>query len=354
MRAGLILLLLLTLPLLAEAATVYRGEETLFVDTLWSGEVLIDGIVTVAPETTLRIAPGTVVRFTRFDSNGDDIGEHELFIQGHLLAQGTAAQPIVFTSAEPQPRQGDWGALNMMAAPQDNVLEHCLVEYAYRGFHAHFAGGVLKDSTFRFNRRGAQFQESQVSITGCRFIDNLNGLQFRDSTVSIADTLISGGYWGVRGVYSTVTMTGNRIEDNRINGINLRDSELELTGNRVGANRRGLYLQRSSGSVVGNSLDANSEYGLFVEQGQVSVRDNHISGNGRGGIRLLDTAPELTNNRLGGNDLYALVNDGGNDLSITGNDWGTIDPQMLATLIRDGADRPGCGRVSVTLPGVIP
>src|SRR5512145_1212423 len=99
---------------LANAAEplAYRGEQTLWQDTVWDGEVLVDGILTVAPGVTLEIRPGTTVRLTPFDSNGDGIGEHELFIQGRLLALGSIERPVLFTSAAQQPRPGDWGALN--------------------------------------------------------------------------------------------------------------------------------------------------------------------------------------------------------------------------------------------------
>jgi len=351
MKRLLLGLMLLALPAIATAGPLtYRGESTLWADTLWSGEVLIDGIVTIAPEVTLTIAPGTIVRFTRFDSNADDIGEHELFIQGRLLAQGRAGEPIRFTSMETVPRAGDWGAINMMASQAENVLEHCEVEYAYRGFHAHFARARLQDSTFRYNRRGAQFQESDVTITDCRFIDNLNGLQFRDSTVTLQDSTVQGSYWGVRSVYSTVTMNGNRIEGNRVNGVNFRDSTVTLSANRMSGNRRGLYLQRSNGRIDGNDLSDNSEYGLFLEDAEVVVDGNRIRGNGRGGVRLLNGTPVLTSNDLSGNDLYALVNDGRTDLDLVGNAWGTTDPGVLAESIRDGGDRTGNGCVHLELP----
>jgi hypothetical protein len=342
---------LLALTVSAQATeTVYQGESTLWTDTVWSDTVLIDGIVTVAPNITLTIQPGTTIRFTRNDTNGDDIGENELFIQGRLLAQGRRDAPILFTSAADHPRPGDWGALNMMASQEGNRIEFCRVEYAYRGFHAHFAGAQLVDSIFRFNRRGAQFQESQVSIERCRFEQNLNGLQFRDSTVTLRDSVISGGYWGLRSVYSTVTMSGNRIEKNRINGVNFRDSTLDMTANQIVDNRRGLYLQRSTGRVDRNVLSGNSEYGLFLEAGEVVVQGNRINGNGRGGLRVIDANLDLVGNDLSGNDLYALVNDGSSNLIITGNAWGTVDPALLAGLIRDGADRSGCGQVQLLNP----
>src|SRR5512134_1811014 len=143
-----VLLVCLCLPAVLAAAAeprIYHGEQTLWQDTVWDGEVLIDGILTVAPGVTLEIRPGSTVRFTRFDSNNDGIGEHELFCQGTLRALGNADHPIRFTSAESSPRRGDWGALNMMTSEADNLLEHCVVEYAYRGFHAHFAQATLRN-----------------------------------------------------------------------------------------------------------------------------------------------------------------------------------------------------------------
>ena len=96
------------------------------------------------------------------DSNGDGIGEHEIFSQGTIRVQGTEAAPVLFTSAEANPRPGDWGAINMMVSEEENLLEFCNVEYGYRGFHAHFAKAHLLNSHFSKNVRGAQFQESQV------------------------------------------------------------------------------------------------------------------------------------------------------------------------------------------------
>jgi hypothetical protein len=198
----IIISLLLPFSALAVDTKVYRGDQSLFEDTVWDGEILIDGILTVAADTTLEIRPGSRIRFTRFDSNGDGIGEHEIFSQGTIKVLGTEAEPVLFTSAESNPRPGDWGAINMMVSEEENLLEFCNVEYGYRGFHAHFAKARLLNSHFSKNVRGAQFQESQVVIENCRFQDNLNGVQFRDSVVTLRNSVISGSHWGLRCVYS--------------------------------------------------------------------------------------------------------------------------------------------------------
>jgi len=346
---ALLLLLVAALPAAAESL-VYRGEQTLYRDTVWSGDVLVDGILTVAAGVTLEIRPGTTVRFTRFDSNGDGIGEHEIFIQGVLHAAGTAEAPILLTSTEEVPAPGDWGAINMMASDVDNLLAHCIVEYAYRGFHAHFARASLADVLFRRNVRALQFQESTVTLDRCRVVDNLNGMQFRDSTVAVRDSLIAGNYWGMRSVYSEIEVVGCRVEGNLVNGLNLRDSTVLASGNRVVGNRKGLYLQRARGTVVGNDLLDNSEHGIFLEQSDCQVTANRIHGNGRSGVKWVDSGGRLTGNDLSDNGEYALVNDGVGAVDARGNWWGSAEAAEIAVAVRDAADRSGVGAVDFGTP----
>ncbi len=349
-----VLSLLLPLSSLAGDTKVYRGDQSIFEDTVWDGEILIDGILTVAADTTLEIRPGSRISFTRFDSNGDGIGEHEIFSQGTIRVLGTKAEPVLFTSAETNPRPGDWGAINMMVSEEENLLEFCNVEYGYRGFHAHFAKARLLNSNFSKNVRGAQFQESQVVIDNCRFQDNLNGMQFRDSIVTLRNSVISGSHWGLRCVYSELEMTSCLIENNLVNGANIRDGKLNISGNRITGNRRGLYLQRSEGQVVGNDLSANSEHGIFLEDSKVEVADNRLVENGRAGVRWLNSEGRLARNQISDNGVYALINDGSTAVVARNNWWGSADKKVIAAAVRDGSDRPGLGMVDSSYPLVKP
>lgn len=345
-----IFLLLLLLPGWAGAETVYRGEQSLWQDTVWSGDILVDGILTIPAGVSLEIRPGTRVRFTRFDSNGDGIGENEIFIQGVLKAEGTAESPILFTSAEAHPVPGDWGAVNMMAAEEENLFSHCRVEYAYRGFHSHFSDAVVSHCEFVRNVRGMQFQEATVTITDTQLRDNFNGIQFRDSRVVLKNFVIRDNHWGLRCVYSEVTVEAGEVTGNLINGINLRDSTLDGSGLRVAGNRKGIYLQGSKGTLRDSELFDNSEHGILLEKSNAVVSNNRISGNGRAGILWRDSTGSLRDNRLAGNGEYALVNEGAGTVDARGNAWGSLDPAAIAGLIRDGADRPGVGAVDAADP----
>lgn len=353
-RIVLLLFLLFASPALGGEETVYRGENALFEDTVWEGNILVDGILTIPPGVTLEIRPGTTVRFTHSDPHGVGIGEHEIFVQGRLKAVGTAEAPILFTSAESQGWPGAWGAINMMVSEEGNRLEHCIIEYAYRGFHAHFSRMEIRNATFRNNVRGMQFQESDVVISRSRVAENLNGMQFRDSQVLLEDTIVADNAWGVRCVYSEVELRRCRIERNLVNGVNLRDSTIVAAGNAFVGNRRGIYLQRSRGTVEGNTVLDSSEHGIFLEDSDCRVLGNDIHGNGRSGVRWVNSRGLLQGNNLSGNGAYAMVNDGTGPANARGNWWGTTDPQQIVLMVRDGRERTGKGEIDFAEPLAAP
>lgn len=339
-----LLIILLLLPVTAFAVE-YHGESTIYVDTVWQGEVLIDGILTIAIGATLEIRPGTRVRFSRIDSNGDGIGESELFAQGRFIALGTPEAPVIFTSAAEQPAPGDWGALNMMMSESgENQLENCLVEYGYRGFHSHYSIAALRSSIFRYNQRGAQFQESTVSISDCDFNHNFNGIQFRDSKVLLENSRVTRNNWGIRAVYVELQMKGTRIEGNLINGISLRDSKLQLHDNILTDNRRGIYLQRSSGKLSGNAITHNREHGIYLEDSTVDVQANLIRSNGRSGLKLLNAEGLVENNRIENNTEFTIYNAGAEDFTVGPNWYGS--PGRKPDLM-DGRSREGLGLLLV-------
>ncbi|MBG7611424.1 hypothetical protein IU405_04090, partial [Polaribacter sp. BAL334] len=67
-------------------------------DTNWSGDVNIDGKVVVNNNATLTIQPGTVIK-AAFKSDPVDASALVIAKGAKLMANGTAALPIVFTAA---------------------------------------------------------------------------------------------------------------------------------------------------------------------------------------------------------------------------------------------------------------
>lgn len=82
---------------------VFTGKQT-----LKKGTYLLKGWVYIGNGAELTIAPGSVIK-------GDKITKAALIAErgGKLIARGTAAEPIVFTSAQPagSRKPGDWGGI---------------------------------------------------------------------------------------------------------------------------------------------------------------------------------------------------------------------------------------------------
>lgn len=91
---------------------VFKGKQT-----LKRGTYLLKGWVYVADGSELTIEPGTIIK-------GDKASAASLIVEpgGKLLAQGTASQPIVFTSAEAKGNRkpGDWGGLIICGRSTNN------------------------------------------------------------------------------------------------------------------------------------------------------------------------------------------------------------------------------------------
>jgi len=91
---GIILLILLLINSysLGQDLVVEYGKPLLIKeDTTWSGEILIQDFVDVAPGSTLTIAPGTTVTFEELD------GESAIRVFGNLVAvRSESNEPIVF------------------------------------------------------------------------------------------------------------------------------------------------------------------------------------------------------------------------------------------------------------------
>ena len=86
-------------------------------NTNWSGVILLQNKVYVKNNATLTIAPGTVIR-------GDKATQGTLIITrgAKINANGTATQPIVFTSDQPvgNRAEGDWGGVVVLGLAKNN------------------------------------------------------------------------------------------------------------------------------------------------------------------------------------------------------------------------------------------
>jgi len=209
------LLALLLAGCLHRPSSVSYGDTALATDTVWSGVVRIAGVVTVKKGARLTILPGTRVLFERFDRDGDGIGDGEIYVEGELVAEGTAEAPILLTSAASQPKPADWKYLYCDFAKKVRVA-HLVSEYAYSGIQVHFCKALIRDSEFRHNVDGVRFSTVNLELTGNDIHHNRHGLRYEERRS--------------RGV-----VKGNRIHDNDIGLFVVTRSrgDVLVTGNDI-------------------------------------------------------------------------------------------------------------------------
>jgi len=155
------------------------GDTVIDSAVTWSGEVRIRGTVTVKKEGSLTILPGSRILFERVDNDGDNIGDAEIYVEGTLLAQGTAQEPILFSSAAAQPQAADWKFIYLDYARRAE-LAHIIAEYAYSGVQVHFCKASVLDSEFRYNVDGVRFSTVNIEIARNRIHHNTHGIRYEE------------------------------------------------------------------------------------------------------------------------------------------------------------------------------
>ena len=193
-------------------------------DTTWSPATcdpyIVTGSIIVQTGATLTIQPGTRVKF---DS------QKALTVQGTLVARGTAASPITFTSNVANPAKGDWGYIHFTDTSIDatfdgdgnytggSALQYVIVEYA---------GGssVSDNAAVRVDASSPYLDHNTIRKNKTTGINVANSGRPRISANAISDNGISGsvsasGIWVITAAAAGMLIQNNNISDNTDFGI---------------------------------------------------------------------------------------------------------------------------------------
>jgi hypothetical protein len=215
---GLLLAAGILSPVLADEVDVTPVSRVITGETVWKGDVLIDGVVIVTETGTLTVSAGTTVRFVPRDDDSDGIGDSELRVEGKLMVQGSSDGPVLFTSAAAQPQAADWKYI-MVNHARGVSMTNTVIEYAYSAVQVHYTRGTFKSLTVRHNVDGFRFSTAPVSLAGSLLTDNENGIRFeeRGAGANIRKNRIVRNRVGVFAVVKCRGLTvfaDNAIEEN--------------------------------------------------------------------------------------------------------------------------------------------
>jgi len=281
------------------------------VDTVWTGDVLVDEKVIVAEEATLLIMPGSRILFAT-SPEGAQKGGGRLIVFGRLIAQGSTDKPILFTAASLEERAGNWEGLRFEQSGQRfSYMSHCIVEYARSGINGRNSLLQVDHSSFRNNLTGITARGAlRGSVFACRFISNEVGLYFEhnDSLKLIDSHFEDNSRVGIVCSNSSPSLDNNRLLNNEETGIAcLRGSSPLIKNCLIQGHRQGIRAEMISSPLITYNEIIDNDIAISMERLSFAVIElNTISKNRIGIYFQLGGYPHIHHNNIVGNREYAV------------------------------------------------
>ncbi|HWR57265.1 MAG TPA: right-handed parallel beta-helix repeat-containing protein [Thermodesulfovibrionales bacterium] len=199
------------LPVRDDPVTFRWPLKTIETDTIWRGNIGIEGNIALVSGTNLAVLPGVNVSFSR---NGG------LKIRGRIMAIGGKNARITFTSVDPK-AAGDWDEI-LLEHADGSVFSHCTFENATWALHTHFTDLQVENCLFARNYGGVRFRSGPLMVRHSIFTGNVIGLRAYMGNASILDNVITDNETGifVREKGGGLTIARNNLFANR--GYNIR------------------------------------------------------------------------------------------------------------------------------------
>ncbi|HWR58475.1 MAG TPA: right-handed parallel beta-helix repeat-containing protein [Thermodesulfovibrionales bacterium] len=178
---------------------VYETDSVIDRDTVWKGNILISGKILVKRGVTLKIEPGTVVKFKKIDRDDNEVGDGEIMVEGRIIARGTKERRIIFASAEKNPGLKDWSYVLLLTSVTDNAFEYCEFRNAFTGVQVHYSTAKITDCLFENNNEGLRFSRANLALQYNSFVNNDLGFRFSrfEGNVTVTNNLITGNGVGI-------------------------------------------------------------------------------------------------------------------------------------------------------------
>jgi hypothetical protein len=329
-------------PAAERASTVYDGT-VLSEDVTWHGSILVRGFVVVAPQATLRIEPGTVVRFA--SSAAGQLPN--LVVQGRLHAAGTRDLPVVLTSDRSAPVRGSWGGIVLLSTEKRNLLEQCRIEYAETGIDVRFSTLSLKGVSIVQARTALLSHDGVVQMTGSTVSDSETGIEIYNSEFDGRDMTVSSCQRGCLLRKSAIVLASPKIMNNQQTGFEAEECRIRITDGEFSGNALGARVKGGEGQIVMSRFLQNRQTALHLSDSSIKIQRCLFAGNLQDALRVEDGRALLLNNAFTSNSGFNLYNAGHQVVSARQNWWGTADQLPIRQKIHDGALDKNTGTVNV-------
>jgi RHS repeat-associated protein len=216
------------------AAVNHSG--TIDADQVWLAWQLhrITGDLVVPDGVTLTIAPDAIVKLDERVGIWIDAG-------GRLLAEGTVAQPITFTSIHDDTIGGDTAGDGNATTPVDGD---------WLGIRSQ-GGDVVLDHVRMYYGGG--------SVTGTW---NQSAMVVGRGTLAVANSVLQNSFFDGIIVYSGTAVVTNTVVTGAVRGIDVWNGDGEVINCTLDNNRIGVRLYNGTATVVNTIITGSEEYGV--------------------------------------------------------------------------------------------
>jgi hypothetical protein len=325
--------------------TVAYHNGVLKEDVTLSGRVLISGVLTIAPQATLNIVPGTLIFFVP-DKNSNHEGT--LVVQGRIAAVGTAAKMIEFRAATSDTGRDSWRGIIVLGSEKNNLLDYCRIEGASVGLDSIFSTISLKNTMIHSCGIGARFQGSLFQSIGGSVSGSGAGYVLVDSEASLRDVSCSNNSKGVSVSRGSLRVKGSSFSGNTSRALEAVGTKIKISGAYFSKNGTGLALSDTEGTIESSKITENREYGIQLTHSRMKISGNSIFMNT--GIGIMSDAGDSAawGNAISLNGLYDFYNAGPDEFRAIGNWWGTPTEKEQKRRIFDKAVDRSRGSVLTT------
>lgn len=329
--AVIIFLCITSLSRADEQATAMYDGAVLTEDVTWSGSVLVKGSVVVAPQATLRIDAGTVVRFAA--SSAQPLPN--LVIQGRIHAAGTADRPIVLTPDRSRPTRGAWGGIVLLATEKRNILEQCRIEYAETGIDVRYSAITLKGVSIVQAKTALLAHDGIIQMTGGTISDSETGLDLYNSELDSKNSRFSSCQRGCVLNKSSAVFVSPKIINNQQTGLEADECRIKISSGDFSGNAFGARIKGGEGQITMSRFQNNRQTALHLIGSRIKIQRCLFSENSRDALRTEDGKSLLLQNAFTSNGGYHLYNAGREEVGARQNWWGGTDPMLIKSKIYD-------------------
>lgn len=216
----------------------------------------------------------------------------------------------------------------------------------YRGVQFQESTVSIRGTHFYGNKSAFQARDSEVLFDDNIVHRNYSGMNVFRDTITLSGSMITNNDMeGVRVREGLPVVEKNLIDGNR-HGLMVSDAFYGAYASNVISHNleSGISLRGTEGiEISGNAIQANGINGINIQDAGALIRGNLISDNAERGVGVMAFRGGITGNNIVGNGSYNLGVDGPADVSAAGNWWGGGD---IHKGIYDKEDDPARGRAA--------